>query len=59
MAAGLALAATSLQAASAVGGEFKRFHRHVGIDESLQERAGNGAGVRVGVIDTDIDVDHP
>ncbi len=59
MAAGLALAVTSLQATPADAGEFKKYHRHVRIDRSLQERAGNGAGVRVGVIDTDIDVDHP
>ena len=58
MAAGLAIAVTGLQAAPAEADEFKKFHEHVKIDESLQESAGNGAGVRVGVIDTDIDVDH-
>jgi hypothetical protein len=57
IAAGLALA-TGLHAAPAEADEFERYHRHVRVDESLQEGAGNGAGVRVGVIDTDIDVDH-
>jgi subtilisin family serine protease len=58
IAAGLALA-TSLQATPGDTDEFEKYHRHVRVDESLQEGAGNGAGVRVGVIDTDIDVDHP
>jgi Subtilase family len=57
MAAGLALA-TSLHARPADTDEFERYHRHVRVDEGLQEGAGNGAGVRIGVIDTDIDVDH-
>jgi hypothetical protein len=59
MAAGLAVAAMSLHVAPGDAGEFKKYHRHVGIDGRLQERAGDGDGVRVGVIDTDIDVGHP
>ncbi|MGH6902605.1 MAG: S8 family serine peptidase, partial [Geminicoccaceae bacterium] len=58
IAAGIALAVTSLQATPADTDEFLKYHRRVRIDEGLQEAAGNGAGVRVGVIDTDIDVDH-
>ena len=58
IATGLALA-TSLQATPADTDEFLKYHRHVRIDERLQDGAGNGAGVHVGVIDTDIDVDHP
>ena len=57
MAAGLPVA-TSLHATPADTDEFERYHRYVKVDEGLQEGAGNGAGVRVGVIDTDIDVDH-
>ena len=59
IAAGLVLTLTGLQATPADAGEFEKYHRHIGLNESLQERAGNGAGVRVGVIDTDIDLDHP
>jgi subtilisin family serine protease len=58
VAAGLALAVTGLHVAVVEADEFKKFHRHVKIDQALQESAGNGDGVRVGVIDTDIDVDH-
>lgn len=54
--AGLMLASAGLEVADAA--EFKRFHRDVKLNASLQARAGGGAGVRVGVMDTDIDVNH-
>ncbi len=57
-AASVALAALTLQATATGAGEFKQFHRDVRLNQTLQERANNGAGVRVAVIDTDIDLNH-
>ena len=56
--ASIALAALTLQATPSGAGEFKQFHRDVKLDRSLQERANDGAGVRVAVVDTDIDLEH-